>query len=110
VVGDDVNRRGGAFEVMAPVLECLEDGNEFLIMGVIVQLRSGQDLGVESDRTDLSVCTGNRQDASDSVVRGIRFHDDRGVRNEVGKDGHSGEVSRLVLLDDLTRRSRGAGD
>jgi len=79
VVGDDVNRRGGAFKVMAPVPESLEDGKEFLIMGVVVQLQSCQGPGVESDRTDLSICAGNRQDASDGVVRGIRFHDDRGI-------------------------------
>jgi len=91
VVGDDVNRRGGAFEVMAPVLECLKDGKEFLIVGVIVQLQSGQGPGVESDQMDLSVCAGNRQDASNGVVRGICFHDDRGVQNEVGKDGRGGE-------------------
>ena len=40
---------------------------------------------------DLSVCAGNRQDASNGVVRGIRFHNDRGVQNEMGKDGCSGE-------------------
>jgi len=40
---------------------------------------------------DLSICTGNRQDASDGVVRGICFHNDRGVWNEVGKNGRSGE-------------------
>jgi len=91
VVRDDVYRRGGTFEVVAPVLECLKDGEEFLIVGVIVQLRSSQGLGVVGDQTDLSVCAGNRQDASDGVVRGIRFHDDRGVQNEVGKDGRSGE-------------------
>ena len=76
---------------MAPVPECLKDGEEFLIVGVIVQLWSSQSPGVVGDRTDLSVCASNRQDASDGIVRGIRFHDDRGVQNEVGKDGRSGE-------------------
>jgi len=83
VVSDDVNRRGRAFKVMVPVPECLEDGKEFLIMGVIVQLWSDQGPGVESDQTDLSICAGNRQDASDSIVRGIHFHDDRGIQNKV---------------------------
>ena len=76
---------------MAPVPECLKDGKEFLIVGIIVQLRSSQGLGVVGDRTNLSIGASDRQDASDSVVRGIRFHDDRGVLNEMGKDGHSGE-------------------
>jgi len=91
VVRDDINRGGGTFKVVAPVLECLEDGKEFLIVGVIVQLRSSQSPGVVCDRTNLSVSASNRQDASDGIVRGICFHDDRGVWNEVGKDGHGSE-------------------
>ena len=91
MVRDDVNRGGGAFKVVAPVLECLEDGKEFLIVGIIVQLRSSQGPGVVGDRMNLSVGASDRQDASDGIVRGIRFHNDRGVRNEMGKDGCSGE-------------------
>jgi len=91
VVHDDVNRGGGAFKVVAPVLECLKDGKEFLIMGIIVQLRSSQGPGVVGNWTNLSVSASDRQDASDSVVRGISLHDDRGIRNKVGEDGHSSE-------------------
>jgi len=91
VVCDDVNRGGGAFKVVVPVPECLEDGKEFLIVGVIVQLRSSQGLGVVGDQTNLSVGASDRQDASDGIVRGIHFHDDRGVWNRMGKDGCSGE-------------------
>ena len=42
VVGDHINWRGGALEVVSPVFEGLEDGQELLVMGVIVQLRGGQ--------------------------------------------------------------------
>jgi len=76
---------------MAPVLECLEDGKEFLVVGVVVQLRSSQGPGVECYRTDLSVGAGDRQDTSDSVVRGVRFHDDRGVWNKVSEYGRGSE-------------------
>jgi len=76
---------------MVPVPESLKDGKEFLIVGVVVQLWSSQGSGVEHDRTDLSIGAGDRQDASDGEVRGICFHDDRGVQNEVGKDVCSGE-------------------
>ena len=62
VVSDDITRGGRAFKVMAPVPECLKDGKEFLIIGVIVQFWSSQGLGVECYRTDLSVGAGNRQD------------------------------------------------
>ena len=42
VVGDHINRRGGALEVVAPVLEGLKDGQQLLVMGIIIQLRGGQ--------------------------------------------------------------------
>ena len=79
MVRDDVNRRGRAFEVVVPVPECFKDSKQFLIVGVIVQLQSGQSPGVVGDRTNLSISASDRQDTSDSVVRGISFHDDRGM-------------------------------
>jgi len=115
----EVERRGGAFKVVASVPECLEDGKEFLIVGVIVQLQSGQSPGVVRDQTNLSVSAGDRQDASDSVVGGVSFHNDRGVRNEVSEDGRSsegmlervegmstvlGEVPRSVFLGEPGKR------
>ena len=42
VVGDHIDRRGGTLKVVSPVLEGLEDGQELLVMGIIVQLRGGQ--------------------------------------------------------------------
>ena len=44
VVSGHINRRGGALKVMPPVLEGLEDGQQLLVMGIIVQLRGGQSL------------------------------------------------------------------
>ena len=40
---------------------------------------------------NFSVHTGDRQDTCDSIVRGIGFHSDRGVWDEVGEDGCSSE-------------------
>ena len=36
VVGDHVDRSGGALKVVSPVLEGLEDGQKLLVMGVII--------------------------------------------------------------------------
>ena len=44
VVGDHINWRGGALEVVAPVLEGLEDGQQLLVLGIIIQLRGRQSL------------------------------------------------------------------
>ena len=42
VVGDHIDRRGRALKVMSPVLEGLKDGQQLLVMGIVVQLRGGQ--------------------------------------------------------------------
>ena len=52
VVSDHVNRGSGALKIMSPVLEGLKDGQQLLVMGVIVQLRSGHSPRVVSDRLE----------------------------------------------------------
>ena len=42
MVGDHIDQRGRAHEVMSPVLEGLEDGQQLLVMGIIIQLRGRQ--------------------------------------------------------------------
>ena len=91
MVRDNVYGRGRALKVVAPVPECFEDGKQFFIVGVIVQLRGSQSPGVVHDQMNLSVSASDRQDTSDSVVGGISFHDDRGIRNKVGENGRSSE-------------------
>ena len=38
VIGHDINGGDGALEIVSPVLESLKDGEQLLIMGVIVEL------------------------------------------------------------------------
>jgi len=40
---------------------------------------------------DLSIGAGDRQDTSNGIVRGIRFHNDRGIRNKVSEYGCGSE-------------------
>ena len=42
VVSNHIDQRGGALEVVSPVLEGLKDGQQLFVMGIIVQLRGGQ--------------------------------------------------------------------
>ena len=99
MVSDDINKRGRAFKVMMPVPECLKDGKEFLIVGVIVQLWSSQGPGVESDQMDFSVYAGNRQDASDGIVRGICFHDDTVTPKPLSITNHNGLCTAIRVSD-----------
>ena len=94
VVGDHINRRGGALEVMSPVLEGLKDGQQLLIMGIIVQLRGGQSLRIVGYRSELRIGADNGQNASNGIVRGISLNHKRSVGNPVSED-RSGSESLL---------------
>ena len=91
VIGDNVNRRCGAFQVMPPGLEGLMNGEQFLVVGVIVQLQSGQGLRVVCDRVNLLIQTTDGEDASNGIVRSVGFYDYWSVQNPMGKDRGRGE-------------------
>ena len=87
VVGDHIDQRGGALEVMSPVLEGLEDGQQLLIMGVIIQLRGGQSPQILVGYwSELGIGTNDGQNASDGIVRGVGFHHKQSIRNPVSED------------------------
>ena len=68
VVGDHINWRGRALEVVLPVLEGLKDGQQLLVLGIIIQLRGGQSLQMVSYRLELRISANNGQNASNSIV------------------------------------------
>ena len=42
MVGDDVHQSGGTFQIVMPGAESLVDGEELLIVGIVVEFRRGQ--------------------------------------------------------------------
>ena len=97
VVSDNVNWSCGAFKIMAPGPKSLVDSEELLVMGVIVELQSGQSPGIVGDRPNLLVRTTNGENASDGIVGGVCLYDDRSVRNPMGEDRSGGESVFEVL-------------
>ncbi|KIN95999.1 hypothetical protein M404DRAFT_164307, partial [Pisolithus tinctorius Marx 270] len=71
------------FKVVVPGLEGFKNCKQFLIMGVIIQLRGHQSLGVKSNWVDLAVTAGDREDAGDGIVQSISLDSDRDPRDEV---------------------------
>ena len=68
VVGDHIDHRGRALEVMSPVLEGLEDGQQLLVMGIIVQLRGRQSLRIVSNGSELRIGANDGQNAGNGIV------------------------------------------
>ena len=82
----DVYRSTGPFEVVPPDLERFEDGEEFLVVRVVVQFRSGEGPGVERDRMEFAGVRRDGQDTGDGVVGGVRLNGNLAVRYPVVKD------------------------
>ena len=54
---------------MSPTLERFEDGKEFFVMNVVIQLRRGEGLGVKSNRMNLVVGWSDcRKNGTESVI------------------------------------------
>ena len=91
VVGDHINQRGGALEVMLPVLEGLKDGQQLLVMGIIVQLRGRQSLQIVSEGSELGISANNGQNAGNSIVQGIGLNHKRSVGNPMSENWSGSE-------------------
>ena len=102
VVSDDVNWNCRAFKMVVPGPKSLVDSEELLVMGVIVELWSGQSPGIVGDRPDLLVRITNGENASNGIVRGICLYDDWSVWNPMGQDRSGGEGIFEVLEGRVT--------
>ena len=86
VVGDHINWGGRALKVMSPVLEGLKDGQQLLVMGIIIQLRGRQSPQIVSDRSELGISANNGQNAGDGIVRGVSLDHKQSVGNPMSED------------------------
>ena len=62
-------------------------------MNIIVELSGIEGAGVESHWVDLTIRELDGKDSGQSVVRCICLHNDRAVREPMGKDGSGGECA-----------------
>ena len=82
---------------MVPGLKSLMDSEELLVMGVVVELQSGQSLGIVGNRPDLLIRTMDGENVSDGIVGGICLYDDQSIQNPMGEDRSRGEDVFEVL-------------
>ena len=50
MVGNDIDRGAGAFEVVMPSSEGLEDGQQFFVVHVIIEFGACKSLGMECNQ------------------------------------------------------------
>lgn len=90
MVGNDIDRERSAFEVVSPSSKCFEDREEFLVVNIVVKLRSRESARVEGHRVDLLV-DDDGENAAKGVVRGISFDDDLCTRIPLNQSWGGGE-------------------
>jgi hypothetical protein len=92
-----------------PNLECLEDHKEFLIVDVVIEFRSGKSPGVKSNWVYFTVVQRHEgENGRKSIVGGVCFHYELGVRNPMCEDRSCGESllewvkGRLTILGKIS--------
>ena len=63
VVGNNVDRGVGAFEVVTPLSEGLKDGQQLFVVHVVVEFGAHESSGMECDRMELAVLSIRREDS-----------------------------------------------
>ena len=76
MVRDNVNWEGRALQVMSPGLECLKYCQEFLVVNIIIQLRSDESVEMESNWVKFGIEGIDGEDCFKSIIRGIGFDND----------------------------------
>jgi len=114
MIHNNIDGIGRTFQIVPPNLESFKDGKQFLVMCVIVQLRRSESARVKGNWVNFIIFINNREDCSESIVRGISFHNELSIGNPMSKDRSRGkcflerveniltggvELPRNVLLD-----------
>ena len=80
VVSDDIYSVLGPFEVVSPNFEAFEDGEQLLVMGVIVAPGVSEGAGMEGNGVDVTIWGDSGDNASQCVVGGVSFDEHGWVR------------------------------
>jgi len=91
MVGDNINVVLRTFKVMVPDLEALEDGQEFLVMGIVIPLGVCEDMGVETYRMDLAIRGKGRNNTCKGIVQGVSLNKEWSIRGPMRENQSLGK-------------------
>jgi len=91
MIHNNVDGIGQTFQIVSPNLESFEDGKQFLVMCVVVQLRCSKSARVKGNWVNFIIFVNNGEDYSESIVQGIGFHNELSIRNPMSKDRCGGK-------------------
>ena len=91
IIHNNVNGIGRTFQIVLPNLESFKDGKQFLVMCVVVQLCRSESARVKGNWVNFIIFITNGEDCSESIVRGIGFHNELSIRNPMSENKSEGE-------------------
>jgi len=86
MICNNVDGVGRIFQIVPPNLESFENGKQFLVICIIVQLHCSESVRVKGNWMNFIIFINNGEDCSKSIVRGISFHDELSIGNSMSKD------------------------
>ena len=98
VVSDHINWSSRALKVVMPQRECLMDSKKLLVVGIIIELRSGPSPGIVSHQPDLVIRTMERENTSNGIIRDVSFYYYWSVQRPMSEDWSGGEGEGVLEL------------
>ena len=91
MIRNNVDRIDQTFQIVLPNLKSFEDGKQFLVMCVIVQLCCSKSARVKDNWMNFIIFVNNGENCSKSIVRGISFHNELSIGNPMSEDRSGGK-------------------
>jgi len=91
MVSNNINAMLGTFKVMAPYFEAFKDGQEFLIMCIVILLSVREGTGMETYGMDLAIRGKGRNNTCKGIVQGVGFDKDWSIGRPMHEDWSLGK-------------------
>jgi len=91
IIHNNIDGIGWTFQIVLPNLESFKGGKQFLVMCIIVQLCRSESVRVKGNWMNFIIFVNNGEDCSESIVRGISFHNELSIRNPMSENRSESE-------------------
>ena len=68
MIHNNINRIGLIFQIVLPNLKSFKDGEQFLVMCVVIQLHCSESVGVKNNQMNFIIFINNGEDCSKNIV------------------------------------------
>ena len=91
MIHNNVDGIGWTFQIVLPNIKSFEDGKQFLVIYVVVQLCHSESVRVKGNWMNFIIFINNGEDCSESIVQSISFHDKLSIRNPMSENQSEGK-------------------